>query len=208
MKFFLDSADLNEIRRALDTGLIDGITTNPSLLAKAAGAEHEPRDVLAEICRLVPGPISAEVVGTTRDEMLREGRELAKLADNIVVKVPLTEAGLVACRTLRAEATRVCAAVCFSAGAGAAGREGGRFLHLAVRRPAGRHRAGRDAADRADRADLRQLRLQDGGARRVRAPSGARRAGGASRRRCRDDTGPRAAPAHASPAHGPGPGCV
>lgn len=114
MKFFLDSADLNEIRRALDAGLIDGITTNPSLLAKAAGAEHEPRDVLAEICRLVPGPISAEVVGTTRDEMLREGRELAKLADNIVVKVPLTEAGLVACRTFRSEGIRVNVTLCFS----------------------------------------------------------------------------------------------
>ncbi|HSK18979.1 MAG TPA: fructose-6-phosphate aldolase [Longimicrobiales bacterium] len=115
MKFFLDSADLTEIRRAMDAGLIDGITTNPSLLAKVAGADHEPREVLAEICRIVPGPISAEVVATTRDEMLREGRELAKLADNIVVKVPLTEAGLMACRHFRAEDIRVNVTLCFSA---------------------------------------------------------------------------------------------
>jgi transaldolase len=115
MKFFLDSADLTEIRRAMDAGLIDGITTNPSLLAKVAGADHEPRDVLAEICRIVPGPISAEVVAITREEMLREGRELAKLADNIVVKVPLTEAGLMACRQFRAEDIRVNVTLCFSA---------------------------------------------------------------------------------------------
>src|SRR5690606_14837770 len=115
MKFFLDSADLTEIRRAMDAGLIDGITTNPSLLAKVAGADHEPRELLKEICSIVPGPISAEVVATTKDEMLREGRELAKIADNIVVKVPLTEAGLMACRQFRSEDIRVNVTLCFSA---------------------------------------------------------------------------------------------
>ena len=115
MKFFLDSADLTEIRRAMDAGLIDGITTNPSLLAKVAGADHDPREVLEEICRIVPGPISAEVVATTKDEMLREGRKLAKLADNIVVKVPLTEDGLMACRQFRSEDIRVNVTLCFSA---------------------------------------------------------------------------------------------
>src|SRR5690606_30831910 len=114
MKFFLDSADLTEIRRAMDAGLIDGITTNPSLLAKAAGADHDPRDLLAEICRIVPGPISAEVVATTKDDMLREGRKLAKLADNIVIKVPLTEAGLMACRQFRSEGIHVNVTLCFS----------------------------------------------------------------------------------------------
>lgn len=114
MKFFLDSADLNEVRRAMDAGLIDGMTTNPSLLAKAAGAHGNPRDILAEICRIVPGPISAEVVATTKDEMLREGRELAKIADNIVVKVPLTEDGLRACRAFRAEDIKVNVTLCFS----------------------------------------------------------------------------------------------
>jgi transaldolase len=114
MKFFLDSADLNEIRRAMDAGLIDGITTNPSLLAKVAGADHDPRDILLEICRLVPGPISAEVVGTDRDTIVREGRTLAKLADNIVVKVPLTEDGLMACRQFRSEGIHVNVTLCFS----------------------------------------------------------------------------------------------
>ena len=114
MKFFLDSADLNEIRRAMDAGLIDGITTNPSLLAKVSG-EREPRDVLVDICRLVPGPISAEVVATDKEAMLREGRDLAKIADNIVVKVPLTEAGLMACRQFRAEDIHVNVTLCFSA---------------------------------------------------------------------------------------------
>ena len=114
MKFFLDSADLSEVRRAMDAGLIDGMTTNPSLLSKAAGASGNPREILAEICRLVPGPISAEVVATSKEEMLREGRELAKIADNIVVKVPLTEDGLRACRAFRAEGIHVNVTLCFS----------------------------------------------------------------------------------------------
>ena len=114
MKFFLDTADLSEITRANDAGLIDGITTNPSLLAKAAGASGEPRDILAEICRTVKGPISAEVVATTAEEMFTEGRELAKIADNIVVKVPLIEEGLVACRRFRAEGINVNVTLCFS----------------------------------------------------------------------------------------------
>jgi transaldolase len=114
MKFFLDSADLGEIRRALDAGLLDGITTNPSLLARAAGSSGKPREILAEICRTVPGPISAEVVATDTDTMLREGRELARIADNIVVKVPLTEAGLLACRQLRRDGIPVNVTLCFS----------------------------------------------------------------------------------------------
>lgn len=114
MKFFLDTADLNEIRRAQDAGLIDGITTNPSLLSKVAGEQHDPREILQEICRIVPGPISAEVVALTADEMVREGRELVKLADNIVVKVPLIEEGLVACRRFRSEGIKVNVTLCFS----------------------------------------------------------------------------------------------
>lgn len=114
MKFFLDTADLGEIRRAVDAGLIDGITTNPSLLAKAAGAGGNPRDILTDICRAVPGPISAEVVATDAEAMLREGRELAKIADNIVVKVPLTEHGLHACRRFSSEDIKVNVTLCFS----------------------------------------------------------------------------------------------
>ena len=114
MKFFLDSADLTEIKRAADAGLIDGITTNPSLLAKFAGEKHEPRDVLQEICRLVPGDISAEVVALNADDMVREGKELVKIADNIVVKVPLIEEGLIACRRFAAEGIKVNVTLCFS----------------------------------------------------------------------------------------------
>ena len=114
MKFFLDTADLTEIRRAMEAGLIDGVTTNPSLLAKVAGADHEPSDILKEICRIVPGDISAEVVALKSEDMLREGRKLAKLADNIVVKVPLTEDGLRACRQFRSEGIKVNVTLCFS----------------------------------------------------------------------------------------------
>jgi transaldolase len=115
MKLFLDSADIKEIRRAVDAGLIDGITTNPSLMAKVAGPDRNPRDLMAEICRTVDGPISAEVVATDEAGMLAEGRDLAKIADNIVVKVPLTEAGLLTCRKLRAEGIGVNVTLCFSA---------------------------------------------------------------------------------------------
>jgi len=115
MKIFLDTADLSEIRRAAEAGLIDGITTNPSLLSRAAGESGDPRTILEEICAAVPGPISAEVVATDADTMVREGKKLAKIADNIVVKAPLTEAGLVACRRLRADGIMVNVTLCFSA---------------------------------------------------------------------------------------------
>src|SRR5260370_30241549 len=97
MKFFLDTASLKDISWATQAGLIDGITTNPSLLAKQAG-DLDPRDVLKEICSLVEGPVSAEVVAVDADAMVREGKELAKIADNIVVKIPMLEAGLIAGR--------------------------------------------------------------------------------------------------------------
>jgi transaldolase len=114
MKIFLDTADLTEIRRAVDAGLIDGITTNPSLLSKAAGQSGDPREILAEIARTVPGPISAEVVALDAQGMLKQGLELAGIADNIVIKVPLTEDGLVACRKFRAQDIKVNVTLCFS----------------------------------------------------------------------------------------------
>lgn len=113
MKIFLDTADLTEIRRAAQAGLIDGITTNPSLLSQVAG-DRDPEEIFVEICRTVDGPISAEVVAIDTDGMLREGKKLAALHDNIVVKVPLTEAGLRACRALRAEGIGVNVTLCFS----------------------------------------------------------------------------------------------
>ncbi len=114
MKIFLDSADLDEIRRATVAGLIDGITTNPSLLARVAG-EAEPRDIFLEICETVDGPVSAEVVAVEADQMIEEGRRLAAIHDNIVVKVPLTEDGLRACRVLASDGIRVNVTLCFSA---------------------------------------------------------------------------------------------
>src|SRR3989442_3234991 len=101
MKFFLDTASLKDISWAAQVGLIDGVTTYPSLLAKQAG-DLDPKDVLKEICSLVEGPVSAEVVALDTDGMLRDGGELAKIADNVVVKIPMTEAGMLAVRRLAA----------------------------------------------------------------------------------------------------------
>jgi transaldolase len=114
MKIFLDTADLKEIRRAAEAGLIDGVTTNPSLLAKVAG-DRDPQEIFLEICEAVDGPISAEVVALGAEGMVAEGRRLAGLHDNIVVKVPLTEAGLRACRELRGHGIPVNVTLCFSA---------------------------------------------------------------------------------------------
>ena len=112
MKIFLDTASVEEIREAAALGLVDGITTNPSLLAK----EKAPYvDVLSKICALVEGPISAEVVSTDTAGMVREGRDLAKIAPNIVVKCPLTADGLKAVRELAKDGIRVNVTLCFSA---------------------------------------------------------------------------------------------
>jgi transaldolase len=112
MKFFIDSADLGEIRDLAATGLVDGVTTNPSLVAKTG---RKFLDVVREICSIVPGPVSAEVTAVDTATMLAEGRKLAKLAKNVTVKVPLTPDGLKACRTLSQEGTMVNVTLCFSA---------------------------------------------------------------------------------------------
>jgi transaldolase len=113
MKIFLDTASLADIRWASQAGLIDGVTTNPTLLAKAAG-DVDPNDVLKEICSLVDGPVSAEVVAVDGEGMYREGRELAKLAENVVVKIPMIEEGLTAIRRLVSDGIRVNVTLCFS----------------------------------------------------------------------------------------------
>lgn len=113
MKFFLDTASLKDISWAAQAGLIDGITTNPSLLAKQAG-DLDPRDVLKEICSLVEGPVSAEVVAIDTEGMTTEGKALAKIADNIVVKIPMLEEGMVAVRRLTADGIRTNVTLCFS----------------------------------------------------------------------------------------------
>ena len=113
MKIFLDTADVAEIRRAADANLIDGITTNPSLVAKVAG-KRDPKEIYLEICRAVDGPVSLEVVAVDRDTMVSEGKKLAAIHENAVVKVPLTEDGLKACRALVSEGMRVNVTLCFS----------------------------------------------------------------------------------------------
>jgi transaldolase len=112
MKFFADTADVNEIRDLAATGLLDGVTTNPSLVAKSG---RDFKDVIAEICSIVEGPVSAEVAALDADTMVNEGRKLAKIAKNVTVKVPLTLDGLKACRTLAQGGTMVNVTLCFSA---------------------------------------------------------------------------------------------
>ncbi len=126
MKFFVDTADVSEIKELADTGLLDGVTTNPSLVAKSG---RDFKTVIAEICALVPGPVSAEVAAIDYEGMITEGRTLAKLARNVAVKVPLTIDGLKACRTLTSEGTMVNVTLCFSATQGLlAAKAGATFI--------------------------------------------------------------------------------
>lgn len=112
MKFFIDTADLDEIRDLAATGLLDGVTTNPSLIAKSGG---NILDVIAEICAVVSGPVSAEVTGTDVETMLAEADVLSAIAPNVTIKVPLTPEGLKACKTLRERGIMVNVTLCFSA---------------------------------------------------------------------------------------------
>jgi transaldolase len=112
MKFFTDTADIAEIKECLDMGLCDGVTTNPSIIAKSG---RKFKDVIAEICALVEGPVSAEVTALDFDGMMKEALELRKIAKNVAIKVPLTPAGLKACRALSADGTMVNVTLCFSA---------------------------------------------------------------------------------------------
>jgi transaldolase len=113
MKFFVDTADTDEIRELAETGLVDGVTTNPSLVAKSG---RKFLDVVQEICTIVDGPVSAEVTATDHETMLKEGKKLAALAPNITVKVPLTPDGLKTCKALSDAGTMVNVTLCFSAG--------------------------------------------------------------------------------------------
>lgn len=112
MKFFIDSANINEIKEAASLGILDGVTTNPSLVAKE---KKDFRKLLNEICAIVDGPISAEVVSTDFDGMMKEGRELSNIHKNIVVKIPLIKEGLKAVKALKAEGIRTNVTLCFSA---------------------------------------------------------------------------------------------
>ncbi|WP_296430958.1 fructose-6-phosphate aldolase [Yoonia sp.] len=112
MKFFVDTAEIDQIKELNDLGMVDGVTTNPSLIAKSG---RNILEVTKEICDLVSGPVSAEVVALDAETMLAEGRKLAKIADNIAVKVPLTWAGLQTCKALTDEGIMVNVTLCFSA---------------------------------------------------------------------------------------------
>ena len=111
MKFFIDSADLGEIKEAVAMGAVDGCTTNPSLIAKTGKTQ---RQIITQICEILDGPISAEVLGTKYDEIVAEGRELAKIHKNVVVKVPMIPDGMKAVRTLGSEHIKTNVTLCFS----------------------------------------------------------------------------------------------
>lgn len=126
MKLFLDTANLDEIAALADTGLVDGVTTNPSLIAKSG---RDLSATIAEICAMVEGPVSAEVTATDHDTMLAEGRKLAGIADNVAVKVPLTPAGLRTCKVLADDGVMVNVTLCFSpAQAMLAAKAGAKFI--------------------------------------------------------------------------------
>lgn len=112
MKFFVDTAEVNEIKELAPTGLVDGVTTNPSLVMKSG---RNFRDVIAEICAIVEGPVSAEVTALEAPQMIAEGKSLARIARNVAVKLPLTIEGLKACRALRGEGVTTNVTLCFSA---------------------------------------------------------------------------------------------
>jgi transaldolase len=111
MQFFVDTAEIADIKKLHEMGLLDGVTTNPSLVAKSG---RDFKEVIKEICAVVPGPVSAEVTSTDFDTMMQEAHVLAKLAENVVVKVPLTVDGLKACKKLSSEGTKVNVTLCFS----------------------------------------------------------------------------------------------
>ena len=126
MRFFLDTADIQEIERGLEWGMVDGVTTNPSLIAKQG---RPYLSTVQEIARLVPGPVSGEVLATDYDGIVEQGKRLAALAENVVVKVPLGPAGLRAVRTFAAEEIRTNVTLCFSAAqALLAGKAGAAYI--------------------------------------------------------------------------------
>ncbi len=113
MKFFIDTADLNEIKELATTGMVDGVTTNPSLAAKQG---MNFKELIAEVCKVVAGPVSAEVTALDYDTMMKEAEVLRKIARNVTIKVPLTQDGLKVCRALSSEGTMVNVTLCFTCG--------------------------------------------------------------------------------------------
>ena len=125
MKFFLDTANLEELRKGADWGILDGVTTNPTLIAREGATTSEQ---IEKICQIVDGDVSAEVVSTTTREMLEEGRQLAQMHENVVVKLPLTRDGIKACSVLSADGVRVNVTLCFSAGQALLAAKAGAYI--------------------------------------------------------------------------------
>ena len=125
MKFFLDTANLDELKQGASWGIVDGVTTNPTLIAKEGVAIE---DQIRKICDIVDGDISAEVVSIAADEMIPEGRKLARIHKNVVVKLPLTREGIKACSALSKEGIRVNVTLCFSAGQALLAAKAGAYI--------------------------------------------------------------------------------
>ena len=168
MKLFVDTGSIKEIEAIAALGILDGVTTNPSLLAKESG---DFRENLKRICEIVKGPVSGEVTATDFAGMLQQGHDIAKIHKHMVVKVPLTRDGIRACKALSGEGIPRERHAGLLGGPGAAGGQGRRDVRQPVRRPAGRRRHQRDGSHSRDRRDLRQLRVPDRGARRELPPS-------------------------------------
>ena len=182
MKFFVDTADVSEISDLNETGLLDGVTTNPSLIMKAG---RDIMEVTKEICSIVDGPVSAEVTATDFDGMLKEAAVLARIADNICIKLPLTLDGLKACKRLTGDGHKTNVTLCFSANqALLAAKAGATFISPFVGR-LDDISGGRNGADFGNPDDLRQLRFQDRDPCGIDPHSDPRQAGGPDRRRCR-----------------------
>ncbi|MFQ5963305.1 MAG: fructose-6-phosphate aldolase [Candidatus Scalinduaceae bacterium] len=145
MKFFIDTADVKEIREAESLGILDGVTTNPTLVSKTG---RPFRETIEEICSIVKGPVSAEVVSTEKEDMVKEARELSKIAENIVVKIPLIKEGLKAVKVLTSEGIHVNVTLCFSSNqALLAAKAGGTYISPFVGRLDDRGHTGMEVVD-------------------------------------------------------------
>ncbi len=145
MKFFIDTADVNEIKEAESLGILDGVTTNPTLISRTG---RPFKETIEEICTIVKGPVSAEVISIDTEGIIKEGRELAKIADNIVVKVPLIKDGLKAVKVLTSEGIKVNVTLCFSSNqALLAAKAGGTYISPFVGRLDDKGHTGMDVID-------------------------------------------------------------
>ena len=185
MQFFADTAEIEDIKKLHAMGLLDGITTNPSLIAKSG---RQFKEVIKEICGVVPGPVSAEVASTDYDTIMQEGHVLAKLADNVVVKLPLTIDGLRACKALTGEGIKTNVTLCFSPNQALLAAKCGATYISPFHRPPRRHQPRWRRTIEADPPDLRQLQLHHADPRRlsIRTPNHITRSGPGPGRRRRD----------------------